>query len=119
MFTPPLKHDDRRPNTFGRVCCSALVKGRQQGFQSVGSICRYNFIDITCALGIALLINVGVLLVSASTFFSTGSHKLFLKVDFSSFSQFFFCGKYLLRLWTIFQAKMTFWSFLNINLKTH
>lgn len=52
------------------------MKGRQQDGQSADALCRYNFIDITCALGIALLINVAVLLVSASTFFSTGDPTL-------------------------------------------
>eukprot|EP00210_Caulerpa_lentillifera_P003241 g3095.t1 len=49
---------------------SALVKGRHQGNCSTRALCRLNFIDITLALGVALMINLAVLVVSASAFHS-------------------------------------------------
>lgn len=49
------------------------MKGRGHDGQSMDVLCYYNFIDVTCALGIALLINLAVLIVSASTFFSAGN----------------------------------------------
>eukprot|EP00803_Ostreobium_quekettii_P002921 evm.model.scf_229.1 EVM.evm.TU.scf_229.1 scf_229:2594-9836(-) len=51
---------------------SALVKGRPREGRSVAAMCQYNFIDVTCALGAALLINLAVLVVSAATFHSAG-----------------------------------------------
>lgn len=39
---------------------------------SVRALCLYNFLDIGAALGVALVINVAVLLVSAATFHTAG-----------------------------------------------
>jgi hypothetical protein len=35
-------------------------------------LCFYNFLDIACALGVALVVNVAVLLVAAATFHARG-----------------------------------------------
>lgn len=53
---------------------SALVAGQaRHGDQArTARLCHLNFVDIACALGLALLINVAVLLVAASTFHATG-----------------------------------------------
>uniref|UniRef100_A0A061SL89 Manganese transport protein n=1 Tax=Tetraselmis sp. GSL018 TaxID=582737 RepID=A0A061SL89_9CHLO len=55
---------------------SALVSGQASqighGGCSVSDLCRYNLIDISAALGIALLVNVAVMLVAAAAFNSVG-----------------------------------------------
>eukprot|EP00198_Chlamydomonas_reinhardtii_P011456 XP_001700793.1 predicted protein [Chlamydomonas reinhardtii] len=57
---------------------SALVAGQARGAaaataaKTVRALCLYNFLDIGAALGVALVINVAVLLVSAATFHSAG-----------------------------------------------
>ena len=53
---------------------SALVAGdARRGDARTAALCRYNFLDIACALSIALFVNVAVLMVAAATFFSAGS----------------------------------------------
>ena len=52
---------------------SALVKSRHRGNCSIESLCKLNLIDVTLALGVALLINLALLVVSASTFHSAGT----------------------------------------------
>lgn len=54
--------------------CSALVAGQARGKVShtLSQLCFYNFVDVACALGVALLVNVAVLLVSAATFHQAG-----------------------------------------------
>jgi Mn2+/Fe2+ NRAMP family transporter len=39
---------------------------------STSQLCRYNFMDIAAALGLALVVNVAVLLVAAATFHHAG-----------------------------------------------
>lgn len=53
---------------------SALVTGQAQGkaSPSVSRLAFYNFLDIALALGVALTVNVAVLIVSAATFHSAG-----------------------------------------------
>ena len=53
---------------------SALVAGqaRRGAAAATKRLCDLNFVDIACALGLALCINVAVLLVAASTFHATG-----------------------------------------------
>ena len=51
---------------------SALVKGRGSSNCSVKELCRLNLVDVTLALGVALAINLALLVVSASTFHSAG-----------------------------------------------
>jgi manganese transport protein len=54
---------------------SALVSGQgRQGIAHTTRLCHLNLIDIACALGLALLINVAVLLVAAATFHATSVH---------------------------------------------
>jgi Mn2+/Fe2+ NRAMP family transporter len=54
--------------------CSALVAGQARGAASTSlrQLCLYNFLDIAAALGLALLVNVAVLLVAAATFHQAG-----------------------------------------------
>jgi Mn2+/Fe2+ NRAMP family transporter len=40
---------------------------------SLEQLCRYNFLDIAAALGLALVVNVAVLLVAAATFHQAGT----------------------------------------------
>jgi Mn2+/Fe2+ NRAMP family transporter len=58
------------------VCaaCSALVAGQARGAAgtSLRQLCLYNFLDIAAALGLALLVNMAVLLVAAATFHQAG-----------------------------------------------
>lgn len=53
---------------------SALVAGQARGAAGTGlrQLCLYNFLDIAAALGLALLVNVAVLLVAAATFHQAG-----------------------------------------------
>lgn len=51
---------------------SALVTGRRTGHDTIREVCWYNLIDVTLALGVALLINLAVVVVSASTFYTAG-----------------------------------------------
>jgi Mn2+/Fe2+ NRAMP family transporter len=53
---------------------SALVAGQARGAASTSlrQLCLYNFLDIAAALGLALLVNVAVLLVAAATFHQAG-----------------------------------------------
>ncbi len=56
-------------------CYSALVTGQASSSKSgptMAQLCFYNFLDIACALGVALVVNVAVLLVSAATFHASG-----------------------------------------------
>jgi Mn2+/Fe2+ NRAMP family transporter len=39
---------------------------------SLSQLCLYNFLDIAAALGLALVVNVAVLLVAAATFHQAG-----------------------------------------------
>lgn len=57
-----------------RCFCSALVAGQARGAASTSlrQLCLYNFIDIAAALGLALIVNVAVLLVAAATFHQAG-----------------------------------------------
>jgi manganese transport protein len=62
---------------------SALVAGQARPRKSAAAtarLCDLNFIDIACALGLALCINVAVLLVAASTFHATGVRVATLQV---------------------------------------
>eukprot|EP00879_Flechtneria_rotunda_P013472 GHRR01014066.1.p1 GENE.GHRR01014066.1~~GHRR01014066.1.p1 ORF type:complete len:1200 (+),score=508.94 GHRR01014066.1:1255-4854(+) len=54
---------------------SALVAGQARGkaSHSLRQLCLYNFLDIAAALGLALLVNVAVLLVAAATFHQAGT----------------------------------------------
>jgi Mn2+/Fe2+ NRAMP family transporter len=56
------------------AACSALVAGQARGAASTSlrQLCLYNFLDIAAALGLALLVNVAVLLVAAATFHQAG-----------------------------------------------
>lgn len=40
---------------------------------SLSQLCLYNFLDIAAALGLALVVNVAVLLVAAATFHQAGA----------------------------------------------
>ncbi|KAF8064691.1 nramp2 [Scenedesmus sp. PABB004] len=53
---------------------SALVAGQARGAASTSlrRLCLYNFLDIAAALGLALVVNVAVLLVAAATFHQAG-----------------------------------------------
>jgi NRAMP (natural resistance-associated macrophage protein)-like metal ion transporter len=52
---------------------SALVSGQSSRDDKVTARrCYLNSLDVTCALGLALLVNVAVLLVSASAFHAAG-----------------------------------------------
>jgi Mn2+/Fe2+ NRAMP family transporter len=65
-------------NTCARATVhSALVSQQAKQLDrsrgpSVAELCRYNFIDIAAALGVALLVNVAVMLVAAATFNAAG-----------------------------------------------
>lgn len=48
------------------------ARGSDGSEAAVRRLCFYNFLDIAAALGVALVINVAVLLVSAATFHSAG-----------------------------------------------
>lgn len=54
---------------------SALVSGqaRSKTGVSLSQLCFYNFIDIAAALGVALVINVALLVVAAATFHPAGT----------------------------------------------
>ena len=67
------KHD-------GDSMCSALVTSQAQQGRSTSLLFRYNFIDISVALGIALLINVAVIVVASETFHAHGIIVLTLQV---------------------------------------
>jgi Mn2+/Fe2+ NRAMP family transporter len=56
------------------LLCSALVAGQARGkpSHSLKQLCLYNFLDIAAALGLALVVNVAVLLVAAATFHQAG-----------------------------------------------
>ena len=60
--------------------CSALVTSQAQQGRSTSLLFRYNFIDISVALGIALLINVAVIVVASETFHAHGIIVLTLQV---------------------------------------
>ena len=72
---------------------SALVAGqaKRRGAAATQRLCDLNFVDIACALGLALCINVAVLLVAASTFHATGvgvaTLQVHLKLTTSSLRQ--------------------------------
>lgn len=53
---------------------SALVSGQAaaRASTSLSQLCRYNFLDIAAALGLALVVNVAVLLTAAATFHQAG-----------------------------------------------
>lgn len=61
-------------------CCSALVTSQAQQGRSTAALCHCNFVDISVALGIALLINVAVTVVAAETFHARGVIVLTLQV---------------------------------------
>lgn len=53
---------------------SALVAGdAKRDDVRTARLCYLNFVDIACALGLALCVNVAVLLVAAATFFTAGA----------------------------------------------
>jgi Mn2+/Fe2+ NRAMP family transporter len=56
------------------MSCSALVSGQAaaRASTSLSQLCLYNFLDIAAALGLALVVNVAVLLVAAATFHQAG-----------------------------------------------
>jgi Mn2+/Fe2+ NRAMP family transporter len=56
------------------LACSALVCGqaKARASTSLSQLCLYNFFDIAAALGLALVVNVAVLLVAAATFHQAG-----------------------------------------------
>lgn len=53
---------------------SALVAGQARGqpSQALGALLAYNALDVAAALGVALLVNLAILLVSAATFHEAG-----------------------------------------------
>lgn len=72
MHSPP----SALPPSFAPFC-SALVSGQARGKagHSLSQLCFYNFIDIAAALGVALVVNVALLVVAAATFHSAGHSK--------------------------------------------
>ncbi len=69
--------------TIGMVLClchSALVLSQNDGVRPLRWLCFYTFVDIACALSVAMLINVALLIVAAATFNSTGATVLTLQV---------------------------------------
>lgn len=62
------------PYARAAPACSALVAGQARGKAGVPlqTLCLYNLLDIAAALGLALIVNVAVLLVAAATFHQAG-----------------------------------------------
>lgn len=59
---------------------SALVLSQNDGVRPLRWLCFYTFVDIACALSVAMLINTALLIVAAATFNSTGAAVLTLQV---------------------------------------
>lgn len=54
---------------------SALVSGQARGqpAHTLRQLLFFNALDVACALGVALVVNVAILLVSAATFHEAGA----------------------------------------------
>lgn len=63
-----------------RVSHSALVLSQRDTQRPIQWLCFYTFVDIACALTVAMLINTALLIVAAATFNSTGASVLTLQV---------------------------------------
>ena len=76
------------PHCPSLLLCSALVSGQASQIGragcSVSDLCRFNQMDITAALGVALLVNVAVMLVAAATFHSAGVTVRTLQVNLAA-----------------------------------
>mmetsp|Transcript_46020 Transcript_46020/g.116456 ORF Transcript_46020/g.116456 Transcript_46020/m.116456 type:complete len:872 (-) Transcript_46020:137-2752(-) len=111
------------------VSVQAKQMDRSSG-PSLEELCRYNLIDIAAALGVALLVNVAVMLVAAATFHSAGitvntlqdAHDVMEQILSSSLAPMAFgtallCAGQLSTFTGTISGQVVLKGFMNINLK--